>query len=396
MVKFLSDVLDTSLFEKGFFNVIWAPCGSGKTTAAINKIAPLASAPRKAIYLIDTRIGKERLSLLPKLVTPYYDYADSIYDPHCGFFEDMDKVGVTTYAQFGYWCSIHPSFAERYELIICDEPHNLVLFSEIGTEHPEDINVHKIARASICRAVNNGKVLVVGITATPKPLERLACPLVSVPIDRSDLKCYTQKETIRYSSINSILTQISLGKRGGLFVKHVQQMCDYGNILRERGFNPLLIWSLNYKKKQMNAAQLAARQYIIEKEAVPDEYDVFLFNATAETSINIYSHMDFFIAHNTEKTHIDQSRGRYRGDLETLYIYDRENGGAIVVPDEFMNRPLFMKDQELLRDFLDIRKNDSHSHILSVNDTLSRIDDCGYICERTTKNRKKCVIIHKE
>ena len=396
MAKYLSDVLDTTLFEKGVFNVIWAPCGCGKTTAAINKIAPLASAPRKAIYLIDTRIGKERLSLLPKLVTPYYDYADSIYDPHCGFFEDMDKIGVTTYAQFGFWCSLYPNFAERYELIICDEPHNLVLFSEIGTDRPNDIQVHTIARNAICNAVNHGKVLVVGITATPKPLERLACDLVSVPIDRSDLRHYTEAETIRYSSINSILTQVPLGKRGGLYVKHVQPMVRYGEILRERGFNPLLIWSLNYKKQPMNAAQLAARQYIIENEAVPDEYDVFLFNATAETSINIYSPMDFFIAHNTEDTHIQQSRGRYRGDLETLYIFDRENGGAIVVPDEFMNRPLFMEDQKHLRDFLDIRKNDRQRHILSIEDTLTRLDDCGYICERTTKNRKKCVIIHKE
>ena len=57
MEKFLSDVLDTTLFEKGFFNVVFAPCGSGKTTAAIEKIAPLASSPKRAIYLIDTRLG---------------------------------------------------------------------------------------------------------------------------------------------------------------------------------------------------------------------------------------------------------------------------------------------------------------------------------------------------
>ena len=47
--KYLSDVLDTSLFEKGYMNVIYAPCGSGKTTAAINHIAPLASSPKKVI-----------------------------------------------------------------------------------------------------------------------------------------------------------------------------------------------------------------------------------------------------------------------------------------------------------------------------------------------------------
>ncbi len=47
-----------------------------------------------------------------------------------------------------------------------------------------------------------------------------------------------------------------------------------------------------------------------------------MFNATAETSINIRSHMDFFIAHNTDETTITQSRNRYRGDLDTSYIYD--------------------------------------------------------------------------
>ena len=53
--KFLSDVLDTSCFRCGALNLITAPCGCGKTSASINKIAPLASCPRKAIYLIDTQ-----------------------------------------------------------------------------------------------------------------------------------------------------------------------------------------------------------------------------------------------------------------------------------------------------------------------------------------------------
>ena len=88
MAKFLSEVLDTSHFEKGYFNVIYAPCGSGKTTAAIEKIAPLASAPRKAIYLIDTRLGKDRLSREEKLTTPCHFYSGSIAN-NDGFFEEV-------------------------------------------------------------------------------------------------------------------------------------------------------------------------------------------------------------------------------------------------------------------------------------------------------------------
>ena len=63
----LKDVLRTSNFVHGMFNLIAAPCGSGKTTAAINVISKLASSPRTAIYLIDTTNGMHRLARLKEL-----------------------------------------------------------------------------------------------------------------------------------------------------------------------------------------------------------------------------------------------------------------------------------------------------------------------------------------
>ncbi|MBQ7885987.1 MAG: DEAD/DEAH box helicase family protein [Clostridia bacterium] len=42
--------------------MVVAPCGSGKTTAAINTIAALASSPHKALFLIDTQNGNLRLA----------------------------------------------------------------------------------------------------------------------------------------------------------------------------------------------------------------------------------------------------------------------------------------------------------------------------------------------
>ena len=268
--KYLSDVLDTSRFQKGVLNIIEAPCGSGKTTAAINKIASLASSPKKALYLIDTRIGKERLSKKPELVTPFYAYPDAIVK-HYGFFEDDKKVGVTTYAQFGYWCAYHPNFAENYEYIICDELHSLIHFSKIGTDRPNEIDVHKKARGAIQDAVKCGNVTVVAITATPQPLAELDCELKYIPFDRTNLHHYIETDTLRYPSIENILERIPLGKRGGIYVKSITDMENYASILRARGFNPLLIWSLSNEKHIMTAEQLIARQYIIENEAVPEE-----------------------------------------------------------------------------------------------------------------------------
>lgn len=373
--------------------MIYAPCGCGKTTAAINKIAPLASSPRKAIYLIDTRIGMERLSQNSQLTTPSFAYDEAIIE-NFGFFENDGKIAVTTYAKFGYWCALHPNFALRYEYIICDEPHNLVLFSQIGTDRPSEIDAHKEARRAICDAVNSGKVTVVGISATPKPLEKLDCPLKSIPIDRENLHHYTERETVQYGNIDVLLNEIPLGKRGGLYVKHVRPMKKYAEILRARGLNPLMIWSDKSEKHILSAEQLAARQYIIDNERVPDEYDVFLFNATAETSINIYSHMDFFIAHSPEKLHIEQSRGRYRGDLETLYIYNPTGRDNLVVPEEHLEKPQFKSDLVKLRDYLGLKK-DGKGHALSTDEMLIRLDDCGYSHEAGPKmNRRETIIIH--
>ena len=188
--KYLSDVLDVSLFEKGCMNVVEAPCGSGKTTCAIKSIAPLASSPLKAIYLIDTRIGKERLSHEDGLRAPSVFYEDIIASGNTEFVEPEEKsaVVVTTYAQFGIWCSRNPGFEERYEYIICDEPHNLVLFSKIKNKEVCDVPAHRIAKAAIESAVNGGKVMVVAISATPGPLKEMRCELKDIPIDRTDLR----------------------------------------------------------------------------------------------------------------------------------------------------------------------------------------------------------------
>ena len=49
---YLSHVIETEKFKKGQANIIIAPCHSGKTTAAVTKIAPLASCYEKVLILI--------------------------------------------------------------------------------------------------------------------------------------------------------------------------------------------------------------------------------------------------------------------------------------------------------------------------------------------------------
>lgn len=395
---YLSDVLDTSYFEKGCFNIIEAPCGSGKTKAAIDKIAPLASSLDKAIYLIDTKLGKDRLAKDEKLTTPYSDYAEEVDYGHYFRLDTDGKLCVTTYAQFGFWCANYGiDFPSFYEYIICDEPQNLVNFSEIGCKSKKDINYHRIAREAIDRACWMGDTYVIGITATPKPLEKLSALPKFIPIDKTNLRHYTEAKTIPYASLQSALESIRVGQRGGIYIKHIRDIEKAGMFLRARGFNPLMLWSTSNEDHPLSKEQLDAREYLITNEAVPDEYDVFLFNATAETSINIKPDdgrpkWDFFIAHNIDNTVITQSRGRYRGNLETLYVYDPS--GAIIVPIEFMDRNLNNNNMKELRDRLGLKK-DKKGHALSIDAMVVLLNDNGYNCEVFWIDRRKTFRITK-
>lgn len=379
-------------------NVIWAPCGSGKTTAAIDKILPLASAPRRAIYLIDTHLGNERLAHhhMDKLAMPSPFYAEKIALTDSSWSEDVSKVCVTTYAQFGSWCMKYPRFEERYEHILCDEPQNLVNFSEIGkwTKDEVDVNLHKIARRAICDAVNRGNVMVTAITATPKPLEKLKCCLYCVPIDRTDLRHYVENQVIRYADIDAILDKIKVGMRGGIYMKRITDIKAIGEKLRERGHNPLMLWSLSNDEHPLSAEQLLARKYIIDKERIPDEYDIFLFNATAETSINLNNEIDFFIAHNTSETSIIQSRGRYRNDIDTLYIEDVR--GFAPIPESYLNRPLNRTELKELRTLLRMKKDSVKRHEIRIDDMLREFSNHGYNVDSTTLKRRQAFIIRKE
>ena len=395
---YLSDVLDTSHFEKGFFNVIDAPCGSGKTTAAIERIAPLASSFDRAIYLIDTKLGKDRLSKEEKLTVPYKEYANDV-SKHFFALENEGKICVTTYAQFGLWCyRFGLDLPDYFEYIICDEPQNLVNFSEIGQKDPDAIHVHRCARTAICRAVRNGLSCVVGITATSEPLKKLGIPMKTIPIDKTNLHHYTEREVNSYASFSSVLESIQIGQHGGIYVKHIRQLKEAGEILRARGHNPLMLWSLSNEDHPLSKEQLDAREFLITEERIPPEYDIFLFNATAETSINIRPSdehgfkWDFFIANNVNETSITQSRGRYRGDLETLYVY--EKSGAVIVPDDYLNRNLSMKEMGTLRDKLSLKKN-KHGNPLAIPDMIVLLNDNGYNCEISWVNRKKTFKIIK-
>ena len=357
--KYLSDVLDTSSFVRGKLNVIHAPCGSGKTTAAINTIAALASSSRKALYLIDTSSGRDRLEKNEHLTRPYVFF--EVYTSYTSFpvpeDEIPDKVVVATYAKFGMWVADNPNFAANFEVIICDEAHNLIEYCRY-TPGPTPISR---ARDALCRAAKGSKTLVVAMTATPDALEHMKCPQHLVPIDTSELRQYENHSIVRYASLKGLIQNLPLQQIGAIFTIQVKQMIEIADLAASCSRKPLCIWSPNSKDHALSLEQQKARAYILEHEELPPEYDLLIFNAAYETSINLRGHFDFMIIHHSSSDTIIQARGRYRNDLDTLYLLDKECG-MVHVPSAYLNRKLYTQDKKALQAALDIKNDKGNSY----------------------------------
>lgn len=331
-----------------------------------------------------------RLANEEALTMPYVFYEYSLKNTVFPFTEgDPSKIVATTYAQFGVWVRHNPELVSFFDIIVCDEAHNIPIFPTFSPQP----NFASIARDALCYIAEHTQTLVVGITATPEPLERLACAQHMVPIDTSVLRQYENRETRSYASLSQALEQIPQGKIGMLYVPHIAQMKDCAAIAAATGHKPICVWSLANKKHPMTEEQLRARAYILEHEELPPQYDLFIFNGSSETSINIRGHVDYFVAHTANPTNLTQARGRYRGDLDLFFVYDKENA-EIVVPAEYLDIQLFTSNKEQLRARLGLK--DEKGHPIPYRKLELRLKDCGYTIESGRKNNSRFIIIRKE
>lgn len=385
--KYLSDVLDTSQFQKGKINLIEAPCGCGKTTCAKGKIADLATSRNKVLYLIDTTNGCNVLANCEntrKLLAwdigegSYYNTMTPIpYEQIYPSFNQKptDDIWVSTYANFGLLIREYgPALLNHFEIIIADEAHNMLQFA---TYSPQP-NAASEARDAVRDAAISNKALVIAISATPDNLRkdrRFSYYLHEVLFDKSDLRQYSQKEMGFFSDIHDVMDTLPEGKKGALYTARISQMKHLEDLAREKGRNPISIWSMSNIEHPMSSQQEYVRERILEEEAIPSEYDLFIFNASAETAINIRSEIDFVIVNNSNKTHIKQARGRVRHDIDTLYVPQALNV-SICLDEKYLNHPLTKQEKMAMR--LSTGLKDSHGKPLPYDQLKERLINMGY------------------
>lgn len=388
--KYLTEAVHMEDIKTGVMNVIQAPCGSGKSYFALHTLPETVSRNSKLLYVIDTINGREQ-KLKEENTTPYgtgweelirrgTQEWEGIGEPFYDFY-DEDKIVVITYAKFGVLAERYPDFGYQFEVIVCDELHSGVEMINFQ-KNPNGKNLARSAISRLKEIVTRSQTTkVIALTATPtKAINAFRGHINNIHVDEN-VKCYSTKEIVPYRNIDIPLSEVT-DKHGLIYTPHIRDMKVLQERTAEMGIKSIAIWSIHNTEYPMTDEQLRVRDYILDKEELPPEYGAVIINKSNETAINIRGRVDYIIVHSQEDDVREQVRGRYRGDLDKLYIYDRNAG--VTVPAEFLNRPLSKEDRDTLCALLKLRNASGNE--VKWRSTRVILEELGY--EITVLGRK--------
>ena len=389
--KYLSDAIHMNDIYSGMLNLVTAPVGCGKTYWALNVLSQTVSRPYKMVYLIDTVNGKEQLLKHPN--TQFYnrDWCETVRNGLVWFGEAAaaNRIVVMTYAKFGVLAQKYIDFGKTFEVILCDEIHNLPRFSSFISHNPHDTPYHKIAKQRLEEIVTNTKVKVIGLSATPiRAVCEMKCKSRFVKVDDGVRQFETDKR-FTYTNLEMLLPSLGLAERGLVYIGRIHQMKEFEEKAKQRGISAISIWSVNNQDHPMTEEQRRVRDYILTNAALPPEYDMFIINASSETSINIFGDLDYIVIHNQEEETQIQVRGRYRDDLDSLYVLNYDC--VPYVPAEFMGVKLFTEDKKRLCEALSLRQDDGKKK--AWPSTKKALINDGYTITEGRQNSKYYAII---
>lgn len=343
MEKYLQDVINIDDLKTGKINIIEAPCGSGKTTFAIRK---LQEHFRRCttLYLTDTVNNRESLRNNFKEGKQY---------------EHDEQPETMSYALFGKCCAENQDAFDMVDIFLCDELSNCVNFSKIRQE-VDDVNLHDEALKYLHDRYLNEHTYIIAIDATPQKIFDYyshypncfhLVPLHGEPIS------YQQDETIKYTHINTILTQLDPTQRGLIYTPRIKKMKEIITFLNGRGITCNGIWSKKNEAEPMTKEQLGLRNYVLTKQQIPNDLNVLVINKSSERGINIHSQVDYVIVDDIEKDVQVQARGRIRSDIRTLYLKSYEAENEICLPHEYCGEKLYREQKEELCKLFNIVEN---------------------------------------
>lgn len=390
--EYLSNIIDINDIKKGGLNLIYAPCGSGKTTFAKTKLKELSTGifRDEILYLIDGAVGKEQLLQSDGAICEENFYT---LEPEWR----LPGFKIMTYAGYALLNQKAPNYDawNKNSIIVCDELQNEISWSKWQQEN----NLHEYAINLLATRMNVGNNTVVAMSATPDKIRNEFNYCINEIKLKGEPRHYENYNLTEYSNLSLLLNKIKPNQRGVIYISRISEILKYKAILDKKGFKTAALWSKNNSDFPLSEGQLKIRKHIVEKREIPNYIDILFINKSFETSItmgneeNTQNPIDFMIIHTAEKDSQIQVRGRYRNDLKELFVYKKNADETIELPNKWLFKKLSKKDRDILCSELGF--TDKNGRLLKWTSIKSKLINSGYLIDQQRTSKERFVIIEE-
>ena len=398
--KYLSEVMEKKKLSKEENNLILAPIGCGKTYYCVNAL--MKDISKKYLYLCDNNNLKDQI--LKELHT-YSTDKDTV------LVKEAQNILVMTYKEFGHKIlyDVNEEFTKQFDLIVADEIHSAIEYSEFNQDRDLSSALFFLFRKHL-------NTPIIMMTATDYYLERMIRKYPQLEnfnvinlLTNKEIKRYIDKVKLYINNITQIkfYLQQSLegfiygGMKAGVYTKQISDMKRIETMCLDLGLNPISVWSRNNIKYPLNDEQIKFMDNLISTGKIEDPYNIFIFNKSSETGLNIIDeNVDLCIVNSISPTEQIQARGRFRKDLNLIIVKTKENAlppMTITLEEKYLKR--WIPVEEIQNLIVNLNLVNGKGNKIGLNPFVKILEESHYkvIKKRKTVNkiRNTYYFIHK-
>lgn len=398
--KYLSEIMEDIKLSEDENNLILAPIGCGKTYYCVNVL--MKDLSKKYLYLCDNN------NLKDQLLNEVFTYSTN---KETVVMKEFQNILVMTYKEFGHKIlyDINEDFSSRFDLIVADEIHSAIEYSEFNQDRDLSSALFFLFRKHLGTPI-------VMMTATNYYLELMTRKYPQLEnfnvinlLKNKQIKRYIDKVKLYINNISQIkfYLQQSLdgfmygGMKAGIYTRQITDMKRIEKMCIDLGLVPICVWSRNNEKYPLNEEQISFMDELLKTGKIKEPYNVFIFNKSSETGINITDeNVDLCIVNSTNITEQIQSRGRFRKDLNLIIVKTKEKAlppMTITLDEKYLNKWIIVDEiQEIIKELNLVNEKgnkiglstfvkileESHYKAIKKRKTVNKVKDTYYFIHK--------------
>lgn len=403
-------------FRRGTYNILDCGIRTGKTYWAVNNLQQYTRDGQlnRVLYLVDTNALKDQI------LTEYNETcsdADILWMNPASWGEAVNKIGIMCYQSLGaHLISGDKEFLDYIDVICWDECDSIFDFAvqafklaRVRDFSRKDVEMSNAMILSLIqsfmgtkeymplillgqweRIINEGRILCIGLSATPERARSYYSSLVSASNAGKLEAGYRIAEDIYFTNILEHVRKLhpEPGRGYWCYSPYIAPNQGIVNAAKEQGFNAIELHSLDNKDKPMTEEQKRVYNIIVTTGMVPMEYDFVVVNKALARGINIIDRrfdnviIDSFDA--ADRIQAARQTFEYQRHLKTF---------CTEIPEAYLNRWLTIEECRELAEYMAVPSLDSAGHnsskIMTWNSLKTYLPIVGYTVEQKQKTVNK-------